>query len=113
MMNCETFRKFCLSLPGVTEKMPFQAFPAARSILAFYVGNKIFCYFDIDKFDVCTVKCTPNEIDELKEWYHAVDAPYNMNRKYWISIRFNDDMADKEIKYWVRKSYDIIRHSLK
>ena len=75
MMNCETFYKFCLSLPGVTEKMPFQAFPAARSILAFYIGNKIFCYFDIDKFDVCTVKCTPNEIDELKEWYHAVDAP--------------------------------------
>lgn len=113
MMNCETFREFCLSLPDTTEKMPFQAFPAARSILAFYVGNKIFCYFDIDKFDACTVKCAPNEIDELKERYRAVDAPYNMNRKYWISIRFNDDMTDRETEYWVRKSYDIIKHSLK
>lgn len=113
MMNCETFREFCFSLPGVTEKMPFQAFPATRSILAFYVGNKIFCFFDIDRFDACTVKCTPEEIVELKEQYRAVDAPYNMNRKYWIDIRFNDDMADLKIEHWVRKSYDIIRHSLK
>lgn len=113
MMNCETFREFCLTLPGVTGKMPFQAFSAARSILAFYVGNKIFCYFDIDKFDACTIKCAPDGIDELKGRFHAVNMPYNMNRRYWISIRFNDDMADREIKYWVRKSYDIIRHSLK
>jgi hypothetical protein len=34
--------------------MPFQAFKAAQSILAFYVGGKIFCYFDIEKFDSCT-----------------------------------------------------------
>ena len=64
-------------------------------------------------YSMLFLKCAPNEIDELKERYRAVDAPYNMNRKYWISIRFNDDMADKEIKYWVRKSYDTIRHSLK
>lgn len=112
-MNCEDFREFCLSLPNTTEKMPFQAFRAARSILAFYVKNKIFCFFDIDKFDTCTIKCTPDAIDELKERYNAVDTPYNMNRKYWISIRFNDDMADKEIEHWVHKSYDIINDSSK
>ena len=112
-MNCEEFREFCLSLPDTMEKMPFQAFRAAHSILAFYVGNKIFCYFDIDRFDACTIKCALDEIDELKERYHAVDVPYNMNRKYWINIRFNDDMTDKEIEYWVRKSYDIIKHPLK
>jgi hypothetical protein len=53
-MNVEDFRNFCLSLPDSSEKMPFQAFKAAQSILAFYVGGKIFCYFDIEKFDSCT-----------------------------------------------------------
>lgn len=107
-MNIEEFREFCLSLPYSSEKMPFQAFRAARSILAFYVGGKIFCFFDIDKFDVCTIKCNPDLIDELKAKYMAVSTPYNMSRKYWISIRFNKDMPDNEIKYWTKKSYETI-----
>lgn len=108
VMNIEEFREFCLSLPDSSEKMPFQAFRAAQSILAFYVGGKIFCFFDIDKFDVCTVKCDPDKIDELKAEYKVVSAPYNMNSKHWISIRFNGDMPDKEIKYWTKNSYEII-----
>lgn len=107
-MNIEEFREYCLSLPGSSEKMPFQAFRAAQSILAFYVGGKIFCFFDIDAFDTCTLKCSPNMIDELKARYMAVSTPYNMSRKYWISIRFNDDMPDNEIKYWTKKSYELL-----
>lgn len=112
-MNIEAFREFCLSLPDSSEKMPFQAFRAAQSILAFYVGVHIFCFFDIDRFDICTVKCDPDLIDDLKARYAAVDAPYNMNRKYWISIRFNDDMPDEEIERWVRRSHDIVAGNIK
>lgn len=107
-MNIEEFREFCLSLPGSSEKMPFQAFRAAQSILAFYVGGKIFCFFDIDKFDTCTIKCAPDMIDELKARYNAVGAPYNMTPRYWISIRFNDDMPDEEIKLHVQESYKLL-----
>ena len=112
-MNVEEFREFCLSLPGSSEKMPFQAFRAAQSILAFYVKDKIFCFFDIDRFNACTVKCDPDRIDELKARYMAVGAPYNMSPKHWISIRFNDDMTDDEIKQWVKKSYNIVSHKVK
>lgn len=107
-MNIEEFREFCLSLPESNEKMPFQAFRAAQSILAFYVGGKIFCFFNIDDFAACTVKCDPELIDELKARYKAVSNPYNMSRKYWISIRFNEDMPDDEIRYWTQKSYDLV-----
>ncbi len=107
-MNIEEFREFCLSMPDSNEKMPFQAFRAAQSILAFYAGGKIFCFFDIDTFKACTIKCAPDIIDELKALYNAVDAPYNMSPRHWISIRFNDDMPDEEIKYWTRKSYNIV-----
>ncbi len=107
-MNIEEFREFCLSMPDSSEKMPFQAFRAAQSILAFYAGGKIFCFFDIDTFKACAIKCAPDIIDELKARYNAADAPYNMSPRHWISIRFNDDMPDEEIKYWTRKSYNIV-----
>ena len=66
-MNIEEFREFCLSLPGVTEKMPFGAFLLGeRYTCLFYVKGKMFCFLDISKFDRCTIKCDPMVIDELK-----------------------------------------------
>ncbi|MCM1490618.1 MAG: MmcQ/YjbR family DNA-binding protein [Muribaculum sp.] len=56
-MNCKDFRNFCLSLPDVTEKMPFQKFTSAKNTLVFYVNDHIFCFYDIEKIDECTVKC--------------------------------------------------------
>lgn len=54
----------------------------------------MFCYFEIDKFDQCTIKCKSKE---LTDTYKSVIPPYNFNPKYWISIKFNEDMPDKEI----------------
>lgn len=107
-MNIEEFREFCLSLPDASEKMPFGAFRWAKDILAFYVKGKMFCFFDIGKFDKCTIKCDPLIIDELKAKYNAVGAPFNLSLKYWISIQFNDDMPDKELKRLCGESYNII-----
>lgn len=107
-MNIEDFREFCLSLPNVTEKMPFGAFRWAKDILAFYVKGKMFCFFDISKFDKCTIKCDPLIIDELKAQYNAVDVPFNSSLKYWISIQFNDDMPDDELERLCRESYNLI-----
>ena len=107
-MNIEEFREYCLSLPGVTEKMPFGAFRWAKDILVFYVKGKMFCFFDINKFDKCTIKSTPEAIDELKATYQAVEAPFNSGLKYWIGIRFNDDMPDWEIKRLCQESYRLI-----
>ena len=51
-MNIEEFWEYCLSLPGVTEKMPFTALNDAysREVLCFYVGSKWFCYVNIVLF---------------------------------------------------------------
>lgn len=35
-----------------------------------------------------------------------------MNKKYWISVYFNQDVPDEKIKELVRKSYDIVVKSL-
>lgn len=68
----------------------------------------MFCFFDMDKFDACTIKCNQQKIAELKEKYKAVSEPFNLSPKYWISVRFNDDVPDKMLKELVKESYDII-----
>lgn len=35
-----------------------------------------------------------------------------MNKKYWISVYFNQDVSDAKIKELVRKSYDIVVKNL-
>lgn len=86
-MNVEELRDYCLSLGvDVEEKMPFQAFKAAQGVLAFYVAGHMFCYFDVDKFTVVTLKCQQERIDELKEQYSAIGKPYNMSPHGWIGV---------------------------
>ena len=43
-MNVEEFRDYCLSLPGMTEKMPFHTVnaPYSRDVLCFYACFKWF-----------------------------------------------------------------------
>lgn len=112
-MNIEQFRAYCLALPFTEEKTPFAGFfPNARDILAFYVGTKIFCYFDLDKFDKCSLKCDPEHIAELKEQFQAADNPFNMSPKYWLSIRFNNDLPDTLLLDLVQHSYALVLASL-
>lgn len=108
-MNIQDFREYCLSLPDTHEGMPFEGFfHNSKDILVFYVEKKMFCFFDVDKFDACTIKCDPDRIEELKENYNAVSQPFNLSPKYWISVRFNDDVPDQLLKELVKESYDLV-----
>lgn len=112
-MDIEQFRIYCLSLPLTEEKTPFAGFfPDANDILVFYIGGKIFCYFAMDRFDKCTLKCTTERIAELKERYQAVGAPFNMTPKHWISIEFNADLPDALLLDLVKSSYTIVLDKL-
>ncbi|HEX8016924.1 MAG TPA: MmcQ/YjbR family DNA-binding protein [Flavobacterium sp.] len=112
-MDIETFRSFCLSLPDTHEQMPFKGFfRESRSILVFYIGKKMFCLFDIDRFDACTIKCDSDKISELKDQYTAVGPPFNLSPKYWISVKFNDDLPDPELFKLIEESYALVKKSL-
>lgn len=111
-MNIEQFRDYCLSFPNTHEGTPFDGFFSRRrdphSVLVFFVGEKMFCYFDINTFDRCTIKCAPEEIAELKERYNGIGNPYNGNPKYWISVEFNSDVSDALLRELVKRSYDLV-----
>ena len=106
-MNVEEFREYCLSLPGVSEKMPFPnvADRYSRDVLCFYVGDKWFCFVNIEVFDFCCIKCRPEESTELRARYEGVKPGWHMNKKYWNSVYFNQDVPDSIIRDLGARSY--------
>ena len=110
-MNIEEFRYYCLSLPGVTEATPFEKFSRGRfTILVFYVGGHMFCYFNIDDFKFVTIKCKPEQMTELKERHQAIGEPFNGDKRYWISVEVNGDVNDDELRALVRQSYELVKN---
>lgn len=109
-MDIESFREYCLSFEGVTEKTPFGKF-AARfdSVLVFYVCDHMFCMVDMDDFHYAVVKNTPEKIAELHETRNSVECQRNMSAKYWIQLNFDGDISDSEILDLVKQSYNIVK----
>ena len=92
-MDIEEFRKYCLSLGDVSEKMPFGKFAARYdSILAFYVYGHMFCFIDIDNFTFVNVKSTSDEIEYIKERHVSVGNPINQSLKHWLQLNFDGDI---------------------
>ncbi|MCD8237324.1 MAG: MmcQ/YjbR family DNA-binding protein [Prevotellaceae bacterium] len=113
-MNVEEFREYCLSLKGVYEKMPFPNIPDkySRDVLCFYIGSKWFCYVNIEVFDRCCLKTTPETAEELRERYDGVRPAWHMNKRMWNDVYFDSDVPDELIKSLVQQSYDIVFRSL-
>lgn len=113
-MNIQEFREYCLSFKGVHEKMPFLEVTDrySQDILCFYVLDKWFCFVNIKVFDFCCIKCDPGERQELQDKYNGIRPGWHMNKKYWISVYFNQDVPDREIEELVRKSYEIVVKNL-
>lgn len=113
-MNVEEFRNYCLSLSNVTEKMPFLTVKDAysRNVLCFYIGSKWFCYVNIEVFDRCCLKSTPEDADELRERYEGIRPAWHMNKRMWNDVYFNSDVPDKKIKELVKTSYRLVWNAL-
>lgn len=113
-MDIETFRDYCLSLPHVTEKMPFSTLkdPYSRNVLCFYIGPKWFCYVNIEVFDRCCLKTVPEDTEDLREHYMGIRPAWHMNKRLWSDVYFNSDVPDSLILKLVETSYRIVMHSL-
>ena len=109
-MNIEEFRNYCLSLPYVTEKMPFPTVKDtySRNVLCLYVGSKWFCYVNIEVFDRCCLKSKPEDTEELREQYQGIRPAWHMNKRMWNDVYFNSDVPDKKIEELVKTSYQLV-----
>ena len=107
IMDLETFRNYCLSLPGVTEGFPF-----GETTLVFKVGEKIFALADAELFASVNLKCDPELAMELRERYPAVIPGFHMNKKHWNTVQIDGSIPTKLLLEWAKHSYDLVAASL-
>jgi len=106
-MNIESVRKFCLSLPHVTEDVQWQ------SDLLFRVGNKMFAVVGLEpsSHHCMSLKCTPEKFAELTERGGIVPAPY-VARYHWVALERFDALPESELKSLLTKAYELVRDKL-
>ena len=103
-MDIEAYRNYCISKKQATEGFPFPNLP---NILVFKVGGKMFSATDVSTFGSISVKCSPDEIDELRSTYPAfTDHTYFSNR-HWGNILMDNSIPDKQIFEWIDHSYSL------
>ena len=106
-MDIESVRKFCLSLPHVTEDVQW------GSDLLFRIGNKMFAVVGLEPAsDHCmSFKCTPEVFAELTEREGIVPAPY-VARYHWVALERFDALPESELKQLLKNAYQLIFEKL-
>lgn len=104
-MNIEAYRAYCLQKKGVTESTPFPGLP---DVLVFKVMGKMFTATNINSFTSISLKCHPDEVEELRETYDAVQIPGYMSPKHWNRIVMDNSIPDDQIYQWIDLSYELV-----
>lgn len=100
-MNTEEFRTYCLSLPQVTEDMPFD-----DTVLTFRIKGKIFAAIILDKPELVVMKCDPERAQRLRERYPSIEGAWHWNRKYWNQIRCDREVGDDLLRELADHAYE-------
>ena len=106
-MDIESVRKFCLSLPYVTEDIQWE------SDLLMRIGNKMFAVLSLEpSSDHCmSFKCTPEKFAELVERQGIMPAPY-VARYHWVALEKFNVVPASELKSLLKVAYQLVHDKL-
>jgi len=105
MMNIETLRKICSSLPAVTEDIKW------GNDLVFSVGDKMFCVASLEPPFSCSFKVPGDEFEELSNQTGFKPAPY-MARAKWVLVTDPSKLNKREWEQCIKRSYELISSKL-
>lgn len=106
-MNIEEVRDFCLSLPGVTEDMPY-----GPDVLVFRIEGKIFMHISLDRVPTpIALKLPPAMGADLRDRYEDVTPAWHMNKVHWSDIVISS-FSDSQLQEWMREAYLLVRSKL-
>ncbi len=100
-MNIEAIRKFCLSLPGVTEDLKW------GNDICFLIGGKMFLVTCADPGCGASFKSDADEFEDLIERPGFIPAPY-LARAKWVKAESLSDLRSDEGKRLIRRSYELV-----
>lgn len=99
-MNIEDLYNFCMSIHGAEASTPFDDVTIVMKVM-----GKMFAFIPSESERLCiTLKCDPEKSEALREEYVCVEPAFHMNKTYWNTLYVTGEMADDEIKNWIRHS---------
>ena len=103
MPDVDWIRKLCLSLPDVTEDMPW------GDDLCFKVRGKVFTGMVLSngRFPRITLKCAPETFHDLLEIEGISAAPY-VGRYKWVMLANSNVLSSEGLEDLIRQSYDLV-----
>lgn len=106
-MNIEEVRQYALSLPGVTEDMPY-----GDDWLMFRIERKSFALIWLEAPEPrCSVKLRPEVGAGLREHYDGIRPAYHLNKIHWNDL-FLNQLEDSLIRELINESYLLVRGAL-
>ena len=106
-MDLEAIRKYCLSLPHVTERVQW------GNDLLFCIGGKMFAVAGLDpKYSTkLSFKCTPEKFAELVESEGIIPAPY-VARYHWVALEDLDALSQRDLKELLKTAHKLVHDKL-
>ncbi|MBM6991837.1 MAG: MmcQ/YjbR family DNA-binding protein [Prevotella sp.] len=102
-MNIEQVREFAITLPQVTEDMPY-----GPDWLIFRIAGKIFLHLRLDAPQpTCAVKLEPDEGAALREHYDGIRPAYHLNKTHWSDL-YLETLETSLIESLIVKSYQAV-----
>ncbi|RZK43007.1 MAG: MmcQ/YjbR family DNA-binding protein [Pedobacter sp.] len=99
-MDIESFRDYCISLPGTTEGMKWDH-------LCFMIEEKIFVIIAIDHGNSFSTKCSPEEFDELVA-RDGIQQAYHMAKRQWVQIANLEVLSEADLKKRIMTSRALV-----
>jgi predicted DNA-binding protein (MmcQ/YjbR family) len=100
VMNIESVREYCLSLPMTSEDTAF-----GDDCLLLRVCDKIYVCLSFEREENLTLKCNPDYAIELRDRYSDIEPAWHWNKKYWNQLRLQSGLSDDLVKGLIRHSY--------
>jgi len=104
-MNIDWLRKYCLSLPGVTEDVKW------GNDLCFLVADKLFSVTSLEGPFKVSFKVRNEEFDEMISREGIEPAPY-LARAKWVLVTNPFELTKKEWEDHIKQSYELISSKL-
>lgn len=104
-MNIDFIRKFCLSLPAVTEDVKWD------HDLCFSVGGKMFCVSSLEPPFKVGFKVKDEEFDEISVREGFIPAPY-MARAKWVLVTEPGKLDRRMWEKYISQSYELVKAKL-
>lgn len=100
--DIEWVRRFCLSLPHVTQSVQW------GDSLVFKVAGKMFAVASLEpRKNWLSFKCSPESFAELTERPGIDPAPY-LARAQWAALTTEADVQRQELRGLLQSAYDLV-----